>query len=99
MPKIGGFSLSSVPRPGAPFSRRRRPSRPCWMVASGCPLCPATTYTSSHSTSPLNSTGFFDHNAFAQLHSHVLRDILVNVQLRCDLLIGEIQSHEVQTEY
>jgi hypothetical protein len=28
MPKIGGFSFASVPRPGAPFSRRRRPSRP-----------------------------------------------------------------------
>ena len=28
IPKIGGFSLASVPRPGAPFSRRRRPGRP-----------------------------------------------------------------------
>ena len=27
-PKTGGFSFSSVPRPGAPFSRRRRPGRP-----------------------------------------------------------------------
>ena len=28
MPKTGGFSFSSVPRPRSPFSRRRRPSRP-----------------------------------------------------------------------
>src|SRR3954452_21097602 len=27
-PRIGGFSFSSVPRPHAPFSRRRRPARP-----------------------------------------------------------------------
>ena len=28
MPKTGGFSFASVPRPGAPFRRRRRPGRP-----------------------------------------------------------------------
>ena len=27
MPKIGGFSFASVPRPRSPFSRRRRPGR------------------------------------------------------------------------
>src|SRR3954463_11299072 len=26
-PRIGGFSISSVPRPRAPLSRRRRPAR------------------------------------------------------------------------
>jgi hypothetical protein len=86
----GGFSLSSVPRPGAPFNRRRRPGRPCWRVASGCPLCPATTYTSSHSTSPLNSTGFFFRDAFPQLRGHILRHILINVQLCGNLCVGQI---------
>src|SRR5271166_5245366 len=28
IPKIGGFSLASVPRPRSPFRRRRRPGRP-----------------------------------------------------------------------
>src|SRR5512144_284683 len=28
IPKIGGFSFSKVPRPGAPLSRRLRPLRP-----------------------------------------------------------------------
>src|SRR4051812_49033852 len=27
LPKIGGFSFSSVPRPGTPFNPRRRPAR------------------------------------------------------------------------
>jgi len=34
-PRMGGLSFSSVPRPGAPASLRRRPSRPFW------PLPPA----------------------------------------------------------
>src|SRR3954470_24922977 len=29
-PRTGGLSFASVPRPGAPASRRRRPSRPLW---------------------------------------------------------------------
>src|SRR4051795_3141302 len=29
-PRIGGFSFASVPRPGAPLRRRRRPGRPLW---------------------------------------------------------------------
>src|SRR5918994_2036600 len=29
-PRMGGLSFSSVPRPGAPASLRRRPSRPFW---------------------------------------------------------------------
>src|SRR5208337_1903286 len=56
IPKIGGFSFSSVPRPRSPFSRRRRPGRPFFLTSSGLPLCPATTSTSSHSTSPLSVT-------------------------------------------
>src|SRR3954451_23542138 len=30
-PRIGGFSFSSVPRPHAPLSRRRRPARPFFL--------------------------------------------------------------------
>src|SRR3954469_11106871 len=30
-PRIGGFSFSSVPRPQAPFRRRRRPARPFFL--------------------------------------------------------------------
>src|SRR4028119_2410672 len=29
-PRMGGLSFSSVPRPGAAFSLRRRPRRPLW---------------------------------------------------------------------
>ncbi|OJW22029.1 MAG: hypothetical protein BGO49_14735 [Planctomycetales bacterium 71-10] len=56
MPKIGGLFFLNVPRPGAPFRRRRRPTR-FFSTASGWPLCPATKETSSHSTSFESSSG------------------------------------------
>src|SRR6266851_7492302 len=60
MPKTGGFSFSKVPRPPFPLSRFRRPLRPLFFTTSGCPLWPATTYASSHSTSFDKVTlGFF----------------------------------------
>ncbi len=58
-PKIGGLSPASVPRPRFPFSRRRLGLRPALATLDGCPLCPATMYTSSASTTPLNWTDFF----------------------------------------
>src|SRR5271165_2097073 len=39
MPKTGGFSFSSVPRPRSPFSRRRRPSRPFFDLLGMVRLC------------------------------------------------------------
>jgi hypothetical protein len=36
-PRIGGFSFSSVPRPHAPLSRRRRPARSFFGRPPGCP--------------------------------------------------------------
>src|SRR3954462_4793279 len=36
-PRIGGFSFSSVPRPQALLSRRRRPARPFFGRPPGCP--------------------------------------------------------------
>src|SRR6266571_233588 len=60
IPKTGGFSFSNVPRPALPLRRRRRPFRSLLLTTSGCPLWPATTYASSHSTSLESVTvGFF----------------------------------------
>ena len=54
IPNTGGFSVAKVPRPRAPLSRLRRALRP--RIPSGRPLCPAITYTSSHSTSSSRRT-------------------------------------------
>lgn len=56
---MGGLSLSAVPRPLAPLSRLHRPGRPLAATTLGCPLCPATTYSSSISTIPLSLGSFF----------------------------------------
>src|SRR5262245_26934467 len=60
IPKTGGLSFFNVPRPPWPLSRRRRPFRLLCFTISGCPLWPAVTYASSHSTSFDSVTvGFF----------------------------------------
>jgi len=41
--------------------------------------------------------GLVDHHALAQLLGHALNIILVQIQLPGDLLIGQVQSHEIQT--
>src|SRR5262245_51578984 len=42
MPRTGGFSPASGPRPGLPLRRRRRPARPSFLTTSEGPLGPAT---------------------------------------------------------
>src|SRR5262249_47523277 len=97
--KTGGFSLAKVPRPGAPFNRRRLHGRPSFRTASGWPLCPATTSTSSHSTSPPGCTsGLRATNPLAEPGGHYLGIVGVDPQLLSDLLVGEVQAHEVQAQ-
>ncbi len=38
------------------------------------------------------------HNALAQLAGHLLHVILVQVQLAGNLLVGEVESHQIQTD-
>src|SRR4051812_44883996 len=48
--------LGQSPPARRPFQPPSPARSPFFATASGWPLCPATTYTSSHSTSPLSST-------------------------------------------
>lgn len=48
--------------------------------------------------SPLRETGFFYLNAFAQVCRHIVRVIGMQIQLGGNLLCGEIQPHEIQTQ-
>src|SRR6266446_5924127 len=98
MPKTGGLSLSNVPRPHFPLSRFRRPLRPLFCTTSGCPLWPATTYASSHSTSFDNVTVGFFYDAFTQGSRHLLDIAAIHVQLVGNVVVGHIQPHEIQTQ-
>src|SRR6266571_600934 len=99
IPKTGGLSFPNVPRPSFPLRRRRRPLRPLVFTTSGCPVWPATTYASSHSTSCDSVTVGFFYDPFTQLGRHLLHITVIHRQFLCNLLIREIQSHEIQTQH
>lgn len=95
---MGGFSFAKVPRPFAPRSRRRRPSRPFfngWWIS----------FVASHDidlidldrTFEFNVGGIVD-NAFAQLRGHAVDIVLVKIQFVGDLPIGKIEAHEIKTQ-
>src|SRR5215213_6204001 len=96
MPKIGGFSFSRVPRPGAPFNRRRRPSRPFFY---GLGMALMSRYDIDFVTFDLAREGHGGpaiDDPLTQLLDHRPDVILVQVQFLGDLQAREIQPHEIQ---
>ena len=104
---MGGLSFSSVPRPGAPASRRRRPSRPLWrrpradpLPSQGQALVPSHHVNLIDLDFPLQRHGRgLDHQTVAQLIRHGLRIGPAELQLPGDLPVGEVQAHEVKAQY
>jgi hypothetical protein len=98
IPKSGGFSFSSVPRPGAPFSRRRRPSRP-FFHGFGVALVPGHhVHLVVLDLAGEPDLGLALHDPLPELRGHPLGVIGMEVQLLRDLLVGEVQAHEVEAE-
>lgn len=98
-PKISDLSPARVPRPHLPFKRRCPDFRATVAIFAGCPLCPATMYTSSPSILPLNFVDYFWHNAFMQLCCHLLHNTLRQIQFYRNLPIGKIQTHQIQAQH
>src|SRR5271166_5240924 len=98
MPKTGGFSFSSVLRPRSPFRRRRRPLRP-FFYGAGLALMPSrhVRLIALDGAAQLDF-GPVHHDAFAELAGHLLDIADTQIQLRGDLLIGQVQPHEIQTQ-
>jgi hypothetical protein len=95
---MGGFSCSSVPRPRAPLSRRRRPLRPFF---NRLRLPFVTGYHIHLVTFDLPGQarlGFARHNPLTQLTGHRLHVAFVQPQLLGDRLIGQIQAQEIPTQ-
>src|SRR6266446_3395594 len=90
IPKTGGLSFPNVPRPSFPLRRRRRPLRPLVFTTSGCPVWPATTYASSHSTSCDSVTVGFFYDPFTQGSGHLVHIAAIDVQLVSNLFIRQI---------
>ena len=96
MPRIGGFSFSSVPRPGAPFNLLRRP---CGLFFDGGGIALLTGDDINLVDLDLarqDDRRSFGGQPFAQLRRHLLHVIFIQAQLLCDLSVGEIQPHEIQ---
>ena len=98
IPKIGGFSFASVPRPGAPFSRRRRPGRPFFRRPRDGPCARPRRRPRRTRPRPEPHRGLPGDDPLAQLRGHHLGVVLVEVQFLGDLLVGEVQAHEVQAQ-
>src|SRR4051794_4841939 len=98
MPKIGGFSFSSVPRPGIPFKPRRRPvrlfrhHRRLTFVARR----DVDLVTFDHTLQDLGRTRCQD--AGAQLLSHGLHVTNIEIKLPGDLMVRQVQAHEVEAQ-
>ena len=99
MPKIGGFSFSSVPRPRAPLRRRRRPVRAffyrlwaVFMARDHVNLVAFGFTAQRHRRLAIN-------DPLAQLGGHLVRLRRGQTQFCTDLAVGQIQAHEVRTQH
>src|SRR2546428_5050437 len=88
IPKIGGFSVASVPRPRFPLSRLRRPCRPFFRPHRAFPC--AQLQWRPHLTFHLVGSrrrGLLAHNALAQLTGHLMRVVLIEIEFLGHLVV------------
>ena len=95
-PNIGGFSFSSVPRPQVPLSRRRRPARP-FLDGSWVALVSGDDIDLVGLDGAFQRRrGDFGNQTSAKMRRHVV--IAVQAQLLSDLLVRQVEPHEIQTQ-
>src|SRR3954467_6060899 len=97
-PRTGGFSFSSVPRPGAPGSLRRRPGRPFFDLA-WLALMPGDTINliDLGSAFPLRDRRPSE-QTLAKLLGHRLHVRGIQAQFLSDLPVGEVQPHQIEAQ-
>src|SRR3954454_12351096 len=98
-PRTGGLSFSSVPRPGAPASLRRRPSRPFLQLPQVGPCARPRRRPRRSRPRPTTAPGGLGGQAAAQLLGHGLHIRPVEAQLLGNLAVREVQAHEVQAQH
>lgn len=99
IPKTGGFSVCSVPRPGAPFRRLRRPSRPFfnrrWVTLVSCHDVDLITFDDALK---LHGRLLLD-DSLPELTRHHMNIIFVELQFSRNLLVREVQTHGTQAQH
>ena len=99
-PRIGGLSFSSVPRPGAPASRRRRPRRPFLRPRPVGPCArPRRRPRRSPPRLPASPPGSWPPSPWRSCSVMSLHVRAGEAQLLGDLPVGEVQAHEVQAQH
>src|SRR5262245_1067160 len=98
MPKMGGFSLARVPRPRSPFSRRRRGGRPFFNRLGMALMSGHDIHFVAFDLAAEDLDGLALDDPFAEPRGHHLGLVGVEIQLLPDLLVGEVQAHEVEAE-
>src|SRR5215207_9486576 len=98
-PRMGGLSFSRVPRPGAPASLRRRPSRPFWPRPRAGPC--ARPPRKPRRPPPHPPAGLLElwprgHGADAPSGLHVRG---VEAEFCRDLPVREVQAHKVEAQH
>src|SRR5215218_42710 len=98
-PRTGGLSFSDVPRPGAPASLRRRPSRP-FGHGHGLALVPGhhVNLVDLHLTRQPGCWSSGD-EATAQMLRHGLHVRGVEAEFCRDLPVREVQAHKVEAQH
>src|SRR3954449_678653 len=95
-PRICCFSFSSVPRPQVLLSRRRRPARP-FLDGRRVALVPSDDIDLVGLDRAFQRRlGDLGNQTFAKMRRHLV--IVVQAQLLSDLLVRQVQAHEIQTQ-
>jgi hypothetical protein len=97
-PSTAGFSLAKVPRPRSPFNRRRRPFRP-FFHRFGMPFMTSDDMNFiAFDDTAQGRCGFTLDDALTQLRGHFVDIVFMEIEFLGDLLIRQIESHQIQTE-
>src|SRR6266498_3207050 len=98
MPKMGGFSVASVPRPRLPLSRWRRPCR-LFCDRIRLPFVPGhdRDFVAFDLTRQRGGE-LLGENTTASLAGHLMHIISVEIKFLSHVVVREVESHQIQTQ-
>jgi len=98
IPRTGGFSFSSVPRPRAAFSLLRRPARRFFDGGGVSLVARVDVDLVDLDLARQHDGRGLGREPLAQMRRHLLNVALVQAQFVGDLPVRKIQPHEIQTQ-
>jgi hypothetical protein len=99
IPRTGGFSFSSVPRPRAAFSLLRRPARRFFDGGGVSLVARVDVDLVDLDLARQHDGRNLGREPLAQMRRHLLNVALVQAQFMGDLAVRKVQPHEIQTQH